>query len=360
MDHMEKKRTTFLIIFLMLLLGALACGTATLQSPPKPVNVSPPSATLTNEIIVTESSPPTSTTESQLDASMLPGLRVFYIREGNLWVWTEAGSNTRLAGTGNMSTVQVSPDGKLLASIRGREVWTVRMDGTDARMVKTLDDEGATLWFAPNGSLLAVSTQDHIDVIDLSASSISTVVTYPAVPFNFHPQVIWMPDSSGFKTVIPAPVDNGQAELLFVFTNGTVASLAKFVMAPLSESLPFISPDGGYLIYVSNVDEGKKSLFLMDSSGATKPYGDPGEDIRTFGWLPDSKHFVYANFGMQKIYQGNIEGELEEIAITPVPVTRWVDANHYLMIDDGNLILSDMSGGRTQIDSNVQDFDFVP
>jgi hypothetical protein len=259
-----------------------------------------------------------------------------------------------------LSTVRVSPDGGLLAFIRGPEVWTINIDGTDARLLQTLEEAGAALWFAPNGSMLALSTQDHIEVVDLAASGSSTLVTFPDVPHNYYPEVVWTPDSSGFKTVIPAPADGGKAELLFIFTNGTVASLAKFAMVSLSESFPFVSPDGGYVIYAATLDEENKSLYLMDSSGATRPYGEPVESIRAFGWLPDSTHFVYGDLGSQKNYLGNIGGEPEEITIAFAPFICWVDAEYYLAIENGDLILGDLSGGRMQIDANIQDFDFVP
>ena len=119
------------------------------------------------------------------------GLRVVYLREGNLWSWTEAGGSQQLTGTGDMSIARLSDDGQLLAFMRGREVWTVRMDGTDARLLITLEDEGATLWLAPNGTLLAVSTTNKIDVIDLTEGTSTTVVTYPPIPGDYYPEVAW-------------------------------------------------------------------------------------------------------------------------------------------------------------------------
>ena len=70
----------------------------------------------------------------------------------------------QLTDTGDMSIICLSDDGQLLAFMRGREVWTVRMDGQDARLLVTQAEAGGKLWFAPNGALLAVSTSDHIDV----------------------------------------------------------------------------------------------------------------------------------------------------------------------------------------------------
>jgi hypothetical protein len=351
-------KKTLLIFFSILFLGTLACGgtapsaTEAPQTDPTPVPV----------IDASPTPPPLdSPTEVVVEPTLSPsGLRVLYIRMGNLWSWTDASGSVQLTDTGDMSTVCILPDGQLLAFMRGPEVWTVRMDGTDARLLMTQNLDGAALWFAPNGSSLGISTQDHIDVVDLNTSNSSTVVTYPALPHGYYPEIVWTPDSSGFKTVIPAPMDSGQAELLFVFTNGTIASLAKFAMVPLSESWPHISPDGGYIIYVARINESSEALHLMDSSGATKPYGQAGEKIRVLGWLPDSMHFAYSDLGLGKVYLGNIGGQSTEVAVAPAPIFRWVDAEHYLALENGELVLSDISGGNMQIDSNVRDFDFVP
>jgi hypothetical protein len=99
------------------------------------------------------------------------GLRVVYLREGNLWLWTEAGGNVMLTGTADLTAMRLSKDGQSLAFMRGPEVWTIRMDGTDARLLVIQDKEGGALSFSPDGSYLAVSTADHIDAIDLKSGT---------------------------------------------------------------------------------------------------------------------------------------------------------------------------------------------
>jgi Tol biopolymer transport system component len=288
-----------------------------------------------------------------------PGLRVVYLREGNLWSWTEASDNVMLTGTGDMSTARLSNDGQLLAFIRGREVWTIRMDGTDARLLVTQNEDGGALWFAPNGLWLAVSTADHIDLIDLSNATTSTVVAYDAVPDGFYPEIKWSADSAGFKTVIPPGSEKGQAEFLFVMTDGTKASLAKFSMLPPAESLPFISPDGGYIIYVAKLSDEKESLYLMDSSGAKRPYGKPAGNIRAYGWLPDSKHFVYAQENPVRLFFGDVMGSPPgETDVAGFEVIRWLDAERFLALEGNRLFLGDLNGDKTFIAEDVTDFDF--
>jgi len=347
-------KKAFLIFSLTLILGTLSCGTTPHPSGSENTPVNEATQVPEPGLVSTPDS------ETRQAVSVPPGLRVIYIQDGNLWSWTEAGGNAQLTNTGDMSTARVSDDGQLLTFMRGREVWTVGMDGMNARLLAMPGNEGGAFWFSPDGSMLAVSTTDHIDVINLGTASSVTVTTYPALQSGYYPEVVWSPDALGFKTVIPPQAESGQAEMFFVFTDGTVASLAKFTMSSLSESLPYLSPDGGYLIYAANLDSSQKSLYLMDSSGATRPYGEPASHVHAYGWLPDSKHFVFGLGEPQRAFVGSVDSSPVSNDARFPPIVRWVDDEHYLSIENGNLILGDFNGAQTLIDSQVSNFDFIP
>lgn len=351
-------RKTSLILAFILLIGVSGCDASTPLPAPGPVSTIP-----SDTVPAPNSVPRLTSTDAPEASSTQPipipsGLRVVYLRDGNLWSWTEAGGSVQLTGTGDMSIARLSDDGQLLAYMRGREISTVHMDGTDVHLLTSLENEGAALWFAPSGSMLAISTSDHIEVVDLSAGSSTRVVTYPAIPTGYYPEVVWTPDAAGFKTVIPPQSESGQAELLFVFTDGTVANLAKFSMVSPSESPPYISPDGGYIIYAAKLDSENKSLYLMDSSGATRPYGEPMDRVRAYAWLPDSVHFAYGEGGPSNAYMGSVSGPPTMLPFSLPSGLRWVDAEHYLALENGSLSLRDLNGKSIPIDSNVQGFDF--
>jgi len=355
--QMKKTSTIFLMT---LIFAVLACGSTAPRSTPEPVTIVekshvPEQPTSPTESLETEQG---LVTEAMVSVT---GLRVVYIRGGNLWSWTEAGGALQLTNTGDMSTLRVSDDGQLLAYMRGKEVWTIRMDGTDARLVDTQMTAGGKLWLAPNNALLAISTSDHIDLLDLNGGNKAkaTVATYPVIPGGYVPEVVWMPDSSGFKTVIPAPTENGQAEMLYVFPDGTVASLAKFAMDSSPGSPYYFSPDGGYVIYTAKLSDGSETLHLMDSSGATRPYGEPGESIRAYGWFPDSTSFAFGWSGTSRLFLGQVDGSPVEVDLALPENIRWVDASRYLAIRNGELIWGDMNGAAMTIDSGVTEFDFL-
>jgi len=353
------------LIFLLTIILMTACATTAPQTAPvpapeiqnEPLLQEPTSVSI--ESSTAELNPPESVSPGTVSTVFAPGLRIIYLRGGNLWSWTEADGNAQLTNTGDMSAINVSEDGHLLAFMRFQEVWTVRMDGTDARKVGELPASGGHLRLAPNGQLLLVSTNSHIDMFDLNTTSKNTVITYPIIPNGYAPEVVWMSDSSGFKTVIPAPVDGGLAEMMFVFPDGTVASLAKFAMVSPVESYSYFSPDSGYVIYVAKSDDGKDSLFLMDSSGATKPYGEPAEHVRAYGWLPDSQRFVYGEVDKQRTLLGDVGGSPMEVNYSISAPVQWVDDDKYITLQGGGLYIGDMSGASRSIDSDVTDFDVV-
>ena len=349
---------TFLFV---LILVSLACGGgATLPATPEPAIVAPASPAPETSSTPLES-PATKLPAPTLQLAFLPEMIVAYIRDGNLWFWNEQNGPYQMTNSGDLTDVCISDDGQMLAFVRGSEIWTARTDGTGAGLLVTRAVSGGRLKFSPSGLMLAISDKDQIQLIDLATSTISTVLTYPVITSGYEPEVVWTPDSFGFKTIIPAATGTGQAEFFFVFTSGTVASLAKFVMVPPDESAPLLSPDGGYVIYVSEITSDKKSLHLMDSSGAARPYGEPVTSVRAYGWFPDSQHFVYISETLQgatSTFVGFVNGQPSEISLNEYDSLRWVDAEHFLALQTGNLILGSIVDGFTLIDSGVVEFDF--
>ena len=73
-----------------------------------------------------------------------PGLRVAFVKEGRIWLWTaEDGKAVSLAAGGEvMGDIKISDEGALVAFRRGEGggLWTVRSDGTDERQVLSTED----------------------------------------------------------------------------------------------------------------------------------------------------------------------------------------------------------------------------
>ena len=104
-----------------------------------------------------------------------PGLRVAYLKDGNVYVWTEGGNAAQLTNTGDANSVVISDDGQYIAYVRelefyiAYELWVVNADGG-----------------TPNPRLLV--SQAEMDVLK-EASNLTNVQG-----FSFD-QVEWRPET---------------------------------------------------------------------------------------------------------------------------------------------------------------------
>jgi dipeptidyl aminopeptidase/acylaminoacyl peptidase len=365
--------------------------------------------------------------QTAVQAPSVPGLRIAYLKGGDLWIWGDGAGARQLTSSQDVSAFSVSRDGSKVAFSRGDELWALQSDGTGERQLlprsyldglRALPEEavrldtfgwfpgrdtvyfstwtesgeyplpnddlhlieyatpsphpwlspgqGGRLTFSPDGSTLVISSRTSIDVLDLAAGTRTTAHSYPGIAnyeTGYLPQVVWSPDSSGFKTVIPPDADNGvnlgPAQFLYIFPNGTVARLASFELAPLYETLPSISPDGGYVIYAARADQGK-ALYLMDSSGAARAYSAVSEAVKVYGWTPDAKHFVYGLGNPPRAFLGSVDAAAVDFpGMSPESVV-WVDAQKFLALEEQSLVLKDLGGARMELASPVSKFEIVP
>lgn len=417
-------RNSILILLSGLLLTACSGQEST------PVVPAPQAAsTVPMEAIVTATAsqdiPPATTPAGELSA----GLRVAYLRDGNIWLWTQSGS-VQLTNSGGVKAVRISDDGQMIAFEWNRELWAVQVDGSNERRLVSLaylnglntsgngtirvadfdwfpdrqilyfstfldgaeypeprhdvhlvdiDTGSPTQWlapgaggilsFAPDDTQIAISNTEQIDVIDFGTSARRTLLAYSKIPvfeIYFAPQVVWMPDSNAFKTVIPPQVDNGvnvgQARFVYVGIDGMVAQLAVFDIVPLYESLPVLSPDGNYLLFVSKQSDEQRVLRIMGSSGAVQDAFTAAEQIRVLDWSPDSKRFFYSVGDIRSVRMGALDNGTV-VQMDPAWSVRWVDANRFLFLASNEaapgLYLGDLTGAKFLIDAVVTDFDFA-
>jgi len=271
---MPRKILTCLIVALALL---TACEVGTPQSSPgpavEPLALSTPAASPQAPTSSEVPPPPGGADQTTIQTLSIPGLRIAYLKNGDLWVWEDAAGLRQLTTSQDISTFRVSPDGLKVAFSRRNELWALQSDGTGERQLlsqsyleglRTKPEEaiwldsfgwfptrdtvyfstwresgeyplpnydlhlieyanpspylwlspgqGGRLTFSPDGKTLVVSSRTSIDILDLAASTRITAHSYPAIAnyeTGYLPQVEWAPDSSGFKTVIPPDAENG-------------------------------------------------------------------------------------------------------------------------------------------------------
>jgi hypothetical protein len=161
--HIHYHSTKFVFLFFLSALF-VGCGPIPVTIPtvptPTPEEVFSPTATQAAEpptpTQVVE--PPPATQEPPPSSELL---RVAYVKDGNLWLWTEAGGPQALTSSGNVIEAFLSDDGMLAAFTRQvddfhSEIWVVRTDGTDERLlVSTADIEAMLINRSPDASGVA-------------------------------------------------------------------------------------------------------------------------------------------------------------------------------------------------------------
>jgi Tol biopolymer transport system component len=200
------------------------------------------------------------------------GLRVSFVRDDQLWLWSaEAKEALALASTGRTNgEVKVSDDGRIVAFLKGNDLWAVNSDGTGERellSVEALDaivpvdqgvsanrlewvpgthtlafntrlqmahglvlnddlhlldadtlelttllpaGEGGEFYYSPDGSQIAIVTAGEISLVDAKGGQRQQVLTYTPVntgsEYRFYARPFWSSDGSALRVAIP-PAD---------------------------------------------------------------------------------------------------------------------------------------------------------
>jgi len=103
------------------------------------VEVSSATPTTTVESVV----PPTAAPTSEPTPAPIYGpfvVHVAFVKDDNVWLWTEEQEAVPLTTTGGMEGVNISDDGAIVAFTRGGELWVVNRDGTGERPLVTTEE----------------------------------------------------------------------------------------------------------------------------------------------------------------------------------------------------------------------------
>ena len=156
----KRVRLPHLLFLAGALLALTACGTLEirLEYPPtrEPVSttelagagaptIQPMTPTPVPDDYVPNSAEPALTPVPVDDYPTPEGLRISYLQEGNVWLWTAASREPDLltAGGDIDGPVKISDDGEIVAFVRERELWMVRSDGTDERPLLSAEEMDA-------------------------------------------------------------------------------------------------------------------------------------------------------------------------------------------------------------------------
>ncbi|MCP4142855.1 MAG: hypothetical protein GY755_21645 [Chloroflexi bacterium] len=353
-------------------------------------------------------------------------LMVAYVKDGNVYLWTEGGSSVGLINTADAREVRISSDGQRVAYVRelagaefAYELWSVNSDGGalnpqllishaemsalkatsqfaeaegigfdqfefrpgthdlyystvphflgpgyapnyDLRMVNadtlaksTLLDfsQAGGFSFSPDGTQIALSTPDHISLINADGSNLrSSVLTYPLVgtysEYQYRPFPIWAVDSLSLRVAIP-PEDTlaeptPPTTLWFIPTDGSLATqLGTMLAVPFDWPNNAFSPDMSFTAYIKSIGEpteNQRELHIAYADGSGDIIFASGTSLQFRGWSPDATRFIYASNSVDDtgLYLGSISGEVSTISSShnTMRYVDWVDNARIIFIYD--------------------------
>jgi Tol biopolymer transport system component len=160
---------------------------------------------------------------------------------------------------GDASAVRASPDGSALAYVYGGEVATVRMDGTDQKVLTSgLNDNNGdaqnTVSWSPDGSRVTYSSSGNIFVINADGTEQHQLTTTASGVGNYYPA--WSPDGQtiAYWRGSTSGVDGGppHADIYTVPAAGGAPTRLTHGGGPDIE--PAWSPDGSHIVFRSGWD----------------------------------------------------------------------------------------------------------
>ena len=414
------KSFRFLSSFLIFLF-IIACG-STPQVTEQPAVT--PNSFQQNQttVIPTQSDPDQIQTQSAAEPS---GLKVAFNLDGNIWFWSETTPARQLTTDNEAGQVKLSDDGKVIVYTRGPVLWAINSDGANHHQLvdaaafsgrpflaqfdfqpnthllyfstrdsvqatvgsdlhrvdadkpspQTLLLQGGRFTFSPDGRLLALADFNRINVLRTDNPALVSALDFVQVNTHadwwYYPQVVWLNDSSGFYTVIPASDTGQKSRFLYVAADGSFsAQLAEFTAADIRISQPLIAPDGTKVAYLTTKED-TFDVHVIDASTAdmiiaTHPISP---QFGLWSWSPDSARFTYWTEEPSRLFIAGMNNQPVPLVDVVASYTlTWVDANRFLYFASGelrlgqagNAVLAVIASGYADGNQNTSYFDFTP
>ncbi len=319
------------------------------------------------------------------------GLEVAFLRSGELWVVNADGSDERqLVGAAFLSTLAAGGDtaevnehvwmpgshaiyfntlvvaGEAGYRIPQYDLYSTNADArVDAIITLETSGSGGVPYFSPDGTVVALAQPDKIIFLEVTGAFWNIALNFPNVltysEWMYVPELVWLPDGSGVRVVVPASDPLADPTQVSTFWNvpvsGPPSVLTTFLASPAFASFPYISPDGETVLYLRDVPDGL-GIYTIRSDGTDTFYtwfavGGVG----LVGWTPDSVHFMYWRVPTETSYMA--VGTDLALGDTPVSTdVKWIDSTRYLYLNGDELRISPMGGASSLIDSGVTEYDF--
>ncbi|MBX9927730.1 MAG: prolyl oligopeptidase family serine peptidase [Gemmatimonadaceae bacterium] len=286
-----------------------------------------------------------------------------------VWTIATAGGSAPVR-VGGGAGLTMSPDGTMMAFIRGRTIWTAPVDGSKpAAQVAVVRGSPSSLSWSPDGTRLLFAsnrgTHAFIGILDLSARMVTWMS--PSVDTDASP--VWSPDGArvaflrfAARTTEPMfePERRGEPWSVMVADARTAKATVVFRADTGRGSVyreivgPQLTWAAGDRLVFAWEKTGWTSLYSVSASGGAPVLLTPGEfEVEYVTFTPDKREVVYNS------NQGDIDRrDIWRVAVTggpPRAVTTGADIEWApTVISDGSAIAYHLAGTRRPARAVIQ------
>lgn len=323
------------------------------------------------------------------------GLVIVFRRRSELWAIDSDGKNERILTSGVALTTLVSAGANTVEPRQfdfgpfSHDVYLnitivngpvsepeynlakINVDSPSLQALLDGSQGGGQFVFSPDGTKIALVRNDKINVVNSDGSDWKPVFTFPPVllntGLNYIPEIRWMPNGSGFTTVIP-PEDAltdpaARTRFYYISADGEqTAQLAEFVAAPPGQSQPYISPDVSKVLYTKPQGTNLE-LHIIDASTTDHMYlSYNATSMGLLGWTPDSEQVMYWIDDKRRAWFASPSQEQALLGdVDFAENITWIDSRRYLFLNELELRLRIMNEPSIVIDDRLSDsrFDFI-
>ena len=181
---------------------------------------------------------------------------------------------------------RVSPDGRLIAFVEAATIWTLDPErGTFTRVTSQVDPTISFPCWSSDGRRIYYRSSDGIRVQRADGEGASTLL--PNTRDSDYPNAA-TPD--GGTLIIQRVAPSTAADIYAMPANG--GELTPIVVTNAYESAAQVSPDGKWLLYVSN-ESGRMEVYLRPLGGADQKWPVSSEGGLHAIWSRDGKNIYY-------------------------------------------------------------------
>jgi serine/threonine protein kinase len=191
------------------------------------------------------------------------------------------------------SELDLSPDGKRLAAVRGGDIWVIDIDrDTALRLTTTPAQERAPLWAADGASIVFASDRGgRLDLYEKAVDSAAPERELLATPDNKIPSA-FSPDG---KWLLFTQSTSRGFDVYMVSRGPGARDVKPLVNGPAPEGQAVVSPDGKWVAYTS-AESGRIQVYLRsfpDGGNPRKVAEELGAEPR---WSRNGELFFRGNY----------------------------------------------------------------